>query len=285
LAGAGLRADGDVSVKELLAIDIGNTNVKLGWFSDGDLVHQQSHPVGEIESAASATLRGSNCPVAYASVAPAAEATLLPLLGERTIIVVNATVQNWLTGMDPTMGSDRVADSVAAWKIYGNGRPVAVIGLGTATTMLVISAAGHVLGGFIAPGLNLALASLHQHTALLPLLTMDLARENADEMAIGAPSLVDATLALGWDTNSHMLHGVFSGHLGLIRQWLELARERVGADLFSVVTGGFSRSTLFTQANEKYKLFDTVDPQLTLKGIALVATVFNENKGPSSLSI
>lgn len=157
--------------------------------------------------------------------------------------------------------------------------PVAVIGLGTATTILVISATGLVVGGFIAPGLNLALASLHQHTALLPLLTMDSARQNVEEHESGSERLIDTTLALGFDTNSHMLNGIFSGHLGMIRQWLELARERLGCDLFAVATGGFSRSTLFAQANEKYKLFDSIDPQLTLKGIYLIAdTVANQIK-------
>ena len=266
-------------MKELLAIDIGNTNVKFGYFCDGALVNQQSHPVSAVETAAAALLHGNNYPVAYASVAPPVEARLLPLLAKREVIAVSASVQDYLTGMDQTMGADRVADAVAAWKIYGNGCPVAVIGLGTATTILVISAAGHVLGGFIAPGLNLALASLHQHTALLPLLTMESAQENAEEQHHRPDRLIDATLALGWDTESHMLNGVFSGHLGLIRQWLELARERVGIDLFAVATGGFSRSTLFAQADEQYKLFDSIDSQLTLKGIALIAdSVVNKVK-------
>lgn len=266
-------------MNELLAIDIGNTNVKFGYFYDGDLVHQQSHPISDIESAAAALLHGTTYPVAYASVAPAAEARLLTLLAKRTVISVSALNQDCLSGMDETMGADRVADAVAAWKIYGIDHPVAVIGLGTATTILVISATGLVVGGFIAPGLNLALASLHQHTALLPLLTMDSARQNVEEHESGSERLIDTTLALGFDTNSHVLNGIFSGHLGMIRQWLELARERLGCDLFAVATGGFSRSTLFAQANEKYKLFDSIDPQLTLKGIYLIAdTVANQIK-------
>jgi pantothenate kinase type III len=131
---------------------------------------------------------------------------------------------------------------------------VIVIGLGTATTMLAISATGHVEGGFIAPGLGQTLAALHQQTALLPLLDM-----------------AGQTIELGYDTETHMRNGVFVGHIGLIREWQALAKRELGKKALTVATGGWSEAISAASKSSK-RIFDIVDPSLTLKGIHLLAT-------------
>jgi type III pantothenate kinase len=241
-------------MKELLAIDIGNSNTKYGYFVDGILEDRRCYPTAEIEHCTAALIWHKTFPIAISSVVPAAEETLRPLLSTHEVITISAAEQTFLTGMALTMGADRVADAVAAWKSYGKGcRPVVVIGLGTATTMLAISANGHVEGGFIAPGLGLTLAALHQQTALLPLLDM-----------------AGQTLELGYDTETHMRNGVFAGHIGLIREWQAIGKEQLGKKALTVATGGWSEAISAASKSSK-KVFNIVDPSLTLKGIHLLA--------------
>lgn len=246
-------------MNKLLAVDIGNSNTKYGYFVDGVLVERRVHSTAEIEQCATAQILNETFPVAISSVVPPAEETLRSLLSNHEMISISAAEQTVLTGMALTMGADRVADAVAAWKIHGKGRrPVIVIGLGTATTMLSISASGHVEGGFIAPGLGQTLAALHQQTALLPLLDM-----------------AGQTIELGCDTETHMRNGVFVGHIGLVREWQALAKKELGKELgkkaLTVATGGWSEAISAASKSSK-RIFDIVDPSLTLKGIHLLAT-------------
>ncbi len=240
-------------MKEMLVIDVGNSNVKYALFRDGKLTDTWRHPTAQVKESASAILGKTTCPVAISSVVPVADQHLKEVLSAcgREVISVSAASQKLLTGMAEEMGADRVADAVAAWHLYGKGRtPVAVIGMGTATTMLVISGSGHVKGGWIAPGLSITLETLHHRTALLPLLKME-----------------GQTLQLGFDTDTHMRNGVFAGHIGLVREWLAIADRNLFGPTIFVGTGGASKSV-----QEHGNVFDVCDPTLTLKGIYLLAT-------------
>lgn len=244
-------------MKEMLVIDVGNSNVKYALFRDGKLTDTWRHPTAQVKESASAILGKTTCPVAISSVVPVADQHLKEVLAAsgREVISVSAASQKLLTGMAEEMGADRVADAVAAWHLYGKGRTsVAVIGMGTATTMLVISGSGHVKGGWIAPGLSITLETLHHRTALLPLLKME-----------------GQTLQLGYDTDTHMRNGVFAGHIGLVREWLAIADRNLHGPTLFVGTGGASKSVQ-EHGSIHRKIFDVCDPYLTLKGIYLLAT-------------
>jgi type III pantothenate kinase len=195
--------------------------------------------------------------VALACVAPTAGAILLDTckrLG-KPVFEIKASAQHFLTGMDDTMGADRVADAVAAWKHYGKGqKPVLVMGFGTATTLLAITAAGHIAGGWIAPGITTTLEVLHDRCELLPLLKME-----------------EYSEAFGCDTDSHMRNGVFLGHVGLAKQWLESGRRDLAAlgekdAPIAIATGGWAQA--FQQFSP---IFDHIDRELTLRGIYIIA--------------
>ena len=63
------------------------------------------------------------------------------------------------------LGSDRIANAVAAYELYGG--PCITIDFGTATSFGAISAKGEFLGGAICPGLRLAADALTEHAAKL----------------------------------------------------------------------------------------------------------------------
>ncbi len=243
-------------MKTLLAVDVGNSNVKFGFFKNGRLTRTWRFPTTDVAQAGEQVLSqiaGIEAPVVVSSVVPEATGILYGLghIFERHVKHVTAKGQTILSGMAEDMGSDRVAEAVAAWKMHGHSRrAVIVLGFGTANTLLALSAKGHVVGGWIAPGMSVTLEVLHQRCKLLPLLKM--------ERAGGE---------LGDDTDTHMRNGVFLGHLGLAKQWIATAASQLRSRKPLVVATGGGASAL--QSFES--VFDIVDPDLTLKGIYLLA--------------
>src|SRR4051812_26979146 len=63
------------------------------------------------------------------------------------------------------VGSDRIANSVAAFDLYGG--PTIVVDFGTATTCDAVSANGEYLGGAIAPGIEISMDALVGRAAAL----------------------------------------------------------------------------------------------------------------------
>jgi type III pantothenate kinase len=246
-----------MGMKTLLAIDAGNSHVKYGHFRDGELVEFWRHGLHATEQECETHLKRIDAPVALASVAPTQGAMLISACKRlnKPVLEISAGAQQFLTGMDETMGADRVADAVAAWQYYGQGhRPVLVMGFGTATTLLAITSDGHVAGGWIAPGLAPTLEVLHDRCQLLPLLQMQ-----------------DYSEAFGYDTDSHMRNGVFLGHVGLAKQWLESGRRDLAAlgdkqNAVTVATGGWGQAV-----QDFAPIFDKVDRELTLRGVYIIA--------------
>lgn len=65
------------------------------------------------------------------------------------------------------LGVDRWCALVGAWSLAR--QPTLVVGAGTATTVDILDAAGHFVGGLILPGFDLMRTSLAHNTAALPL--------------------------------------------------------------------------------------------------------------------
>jgi type III pantothenate kinase len=102
-------------------------------------------------------------------------------------------------------------------------------------------------GGAIAPGLNLMLRALHEHTAALP----SVKYERPDD-----------GMTFGKDTRGAMLLGVHAAVTGLVRALCERYSEFFGAYPQIIATGGDARA-LF----EGDDLVEHIVPDLTLLGI------------------
>ena len=99
------------------------------------------------------------------------------------------------------VGSDRVVNSIAAYKIYKKNS--IIIDFGTATTFDVIIKDTYV-GGMITPGINLSLKVLKEATAKLPLI-----------------KLKKTNKFIGKDTVSAMNNGMYWGYIGLIKELVQ----------------------------------------------------------------
>ncbi|MBF0473791.1 MAG: type III pantothenate kinase, partial [Nitrospirae bacterium] len=165
----------------LLTIDIGNTRLKLGLFSDDDLIKKQGIPLQSIDSIEKCKgmlldFLGVNKDIEGAcicSVVPDAAKIVISAINritENPCILVTSETK---TGLDlsalknpQTLGSDRLAS--AAWAFHNYRKPICIVDFGTATTISVISGLGIFMGGAILPGINTMRESLSINTASLP---------------------------------------------------------------------------------------------------------------------
>ena len=145
------------------------------------------------------------------------------------------------------LGSDRIANAVAAYELYGG--PCITIDFGTATSFGVISERGEFLGGAICPGLKLAADALTERAAKLP------------RFELTKPESV-----IGRNTVTNMQAGIVYGYIGQVNYLIERMKKELNAPHAKVIaTGG-----LAVLVAEESNVIDVMDGLLTLKGLCLI---------------
>ena len=145
------------------------------------------------------------------------------------------------------LGSDRIANAVAAYELYGG--PCITIDFGTATSFGVISERGEFLGGAICPGLKLAADALTERAAKLP------------RFELTTPESV-----IGRSTVTNMQAGIVYGYIGQVNYLIERMKKELNAPHAKVIaTGG-----LAVLVAEESNVIDVMDGLLTLKGLCLI---------------
>ena len=145
------------------------------------------------------------------------------------------------------LGSDRIANAVAAYELYGG--PCITIDFGTATSFGAISAKGEFLGGAICPGLKLAAEALTERAAKLP------------RFELSKPESV-----IGCNTGSTMRAGIVYGYIGQINYLVERMKKGLGAPEAKVIATGGLAVLVAGESN----VIDVMDGLLTLKGLCLI---------------
>ena len=145
------------------------------------------------------------------------------------------------------LGSDRIANAVAAYELYGG--PCITIDFGTATSFGVISAKGEFVGGAICPGLKLAAEALTERAAKLPRF-----------------ELMKPENVIGRNTITNMQSGIVFGYIGQVSYLIGRMKKELNAPEAKVIaTGG-----LATLVAEETGCIDVLDGLLTLKGLSLI---------------
>lgn len=243
-------------MSKILAVDAGNTRVKCAVIEDGAVLEQWSFLTRHSRSKTRSALSRYDLPVVLASVVPIATdaVTKFCQVAGRELFLVDAATQT-IFKANSELGSDLVAAAAAAFKLYAKGKPVAVIGLGTAITLTALDRDGKFKGALFTLGLKQTRDTLAERCALL------------DHVATTAPS----SIALGNDTPSCMDNGVLLATVGIARAYAEQVRRVLGNDTVVVVTGGDGKLVVpLANAGRRRKLIHVVDDELTLKGIYLV---------------
>lgn len=145
------------------------------------------------------------------------------------------------------IGSDRVADAIAARALFGS--PVVVVDFGTATNIEVIDAKGCFIGGIIAPGITTGASALFNNATL-----------------IADTDLVVPESVIGKSTDEAVRSGLIYGEVGRVDGLLVRIFEAVGQKCRVVATGGL----VHTISNLSEHITD-ICPELTLEGLRLLA--------------
>ncbi len=229
----------------LLAIDISNTNIKLGLYSSETMRHhwvistarqrttdEYAMVLKELASHAGHQLADIENIILSSVVPP-----LTPVFQELAVrycgkeaYVIDHTLDlgiKLLVDNPWELGSDRIMTTLAAHTLYGG--PAIVIAFSTATTFDVISAEGDFLGGAIAPGLMISAEALS--SAASRLFRVDLTPPRS---------------ALGKNTIENMQSGIIYGHVGLVQGLISRMRAEIpdvteDSDVKIIAHGGLAQ--------------------------------------------
>lgn len=252
----------------LLAADVGNTNVVFALFDEGAIRTRwriatdprrtgDEYAVWLLQLLAIEGIGKSEVTqIIIGSVVPRALHNLT-VLSEKYFgvspLIAGQGGAEWgmLVDVDlpSSLGADRALNAIAAHAKYAGD--LIVVDFGTATTFDWVDAKGAYRGGIIAPGINLSLDALVSNTAKLP------------RIAIRNPG---NTNVIGRNTEDQMLIGVFWGYVAMMEGLIARMRAQIGGPARVVATGGLA--ILF---DEHSSIFDAVDTDLTLEGLAILA--------------
>ena len=248
----------------ILTLDIGNTNIKTALFDGEEMVQYWRLTTNRMMSSDEYGILLVNLfrhngldikcvtGIIMSSVVPSINFTIEHMLQNYFGIQPMTVVPGIKTGINlkydnpRELGSDRIANAVAAWELYGG--PCIFIDFGTATTFGVIDADGAFLGGTICPGIKLSSEALVSGTAKLP--RFELARP---ENVIGKTTL------------TNLQSGMFYGYVGLVRNIVRKIKQELGKEAYVVATGGMA-----LMIAEESNVIDKLDGLLTLKGLRLI---------------
>lgn len=259
----------------LLLVDVGNTQTVIGIHSiaDTDTGYRAMWRISTDKKEAADDLRTRLLPlfemsgIGLEEVRCAAVASVVPSL---SISWAHAVKKTW--GLDVVectsaiahsaglfdfdypnpaeIGSDRVADAIAAKRLFGE--PVVVVDFGTATNIEVVDSRGMFIGGVIAPGITTGAQALFS---------------NATQIATTGVAVPESVI--GKSTSQAVQSGMIFGEVGRVDGLLDMIFEEIGGRCPVVATGG-----LVHTVSRLSKNITDVRPELTLDGLKiLVGTI------------
>jgi len=246
----------------LLAIDVGNTETKLGAFDDEGVLagtwrittapRRTADEFGILFSSFFSSAHfsiGDVAAIVISSVVPVVDRPLFEgcekYFGVRPIAFTagSQTLLPIRTDRPADVGADLVAAAIAARELVG--APAIAINFGTATTYGVIDADGAYAGVAIAPGLQVSLDALVGRTAKLP------------QVALHAPGVV-----IGRDTVTSIQSGIMYGAIGATEAIVARIRAEIGTHARVIASGG-----LAAVIGGETKVIERVEPHLVLFGL------------------
>lgn len=259
----------------LLAFDIGNTNMVLGVFKNGELIQNWRLETDYNKSADEYGMLINQLfmyegldmkdveDVIISTVVPSVLFTLQHLsmkyFNKRAMVIGPGIKTGLIVKYDnpKQVGADRVVNAVAAHQKYGG--PLVIIDFGTATTFCAISEKAEYIGGTIAPGLKISSEALFEKTAKLP------------KVELEEPGAVICR-----NTIQSMQSGLVYGHMGMVDYIVRKMKKELqeyshtDQEVTVIATGG-----LATLIDSGISCIDHVDKLLTLEGLEMI---YRKNK-------
>ncbi len=253
----------------LLAIDIGNTQTVIGLFRKDKILVSWRMGTPKYETSDEigvAIFNFLNCSgfepdtiedIAISCVVPRILEEVTKM-GKKYFnlvpFIVNSEIKSDLTikyDYPEEIGADRIANSVAAKKIYGY--PAVVVDFGTATTFDILSSGGEYIGGVIAPGIEISSEALFSYAAKL------------SKVDISWPKQV-----IGKNTYDCIRSGILNGFLGQVDTIIDKIVEEQSIEDKNFKPEVISTGGLAFLMTDKSKWISIHDPDLTLKGLKIL---------------
>lgn len=258
----------------LIAIDIGNTNINVGLFLKGEQKSIDSLPganqkalsrlIGDLWQKIPVAKRSKDKRrdgiVVAGSVKPAWTKLVRKIVrdttGEKMLIVgrdVPYPIELGVKEPDK-IGSDRVVAASAAYAVVE--KAVVVADFGTAVTIDLVDDRGVFAGGVIFPGFEMSARALHRDTAQLP-----------------GVSVTKPKWPFGRTTSEAINAGLYYVAVSTLQEVVRRYAEVIGTWPQTIITG--SAAALI---KDDCRFIDNYVPDLVIKGIALACKKFIESK-------
>lgn len=253
----------------ILALDVGNTNVVLGCIQNDELIfesristdlskteYQYAVEFKNILEMGNININEIDGCVLSSVVPPLVtilKKTLKIICGLSPMVLVSGLKTGLNIKLDnpAQLGSDQVADAVAAINEYP--LPAVIFDIGTATTVSVIDKNANYLGGMILPGVKISQEALSSRTSQLPKISLEPPKNT-----------------IGKNTVDCMKSGAIYGNAAMIDGIIDIMEKELGQSATAIATGGLSDS-IVPYCNHKI----IIDNGLLLKGLKII---YDKNK-------
>lgn len=249
----------------LIAIDIGNTNVTMSLFIEGNeksveaIAGDDSRQIAEylrtswqmIPYAKSAMEKVRDGRIIISSVNDQWTQSIIRMaseqLGEKVLVIgKDIPMPMDLAVPEPgKVGTDRVVAAAAAYAVIEDA--VVVADFGTAVTIDMVDQTGLFLGGSIFPGFEISAEALHRRTQRLPIVRVTRPEE-----------------PYGETTEEAINCGLFYSAVGALSEITRRYAEKIGKWPKTIVTGAAAQVI-----KDDIPFVDSYVPHLVTKGIAL----------------
>lgn len=260
----------------MIALDVGNTNITIGLFIDDEEKIIEKIPAGDTDRIAetlaalweripvvkSSKEKKRNGVIAMSSVNNESTAMVEGIcrnkLGEKVQLVGRDFPLPIEMGVEDAsaVGTDRVVAAAAAFAVVEDA--VVVADFGTAVTVDLVDEDGVFLGGVIAPGFSVAAEALKVRTDKLPRL----------EVNVRPPKNT-----AGGSTLEAINNGLYYSAAGLLKIVVEKYASDIGRWPHVIVTGG-AGSVIKPDCD----FVDSWVPNLAVRGVVLAYKKFLEEK-------
>jgi type III pantothenate kinase len=264
----------------LVAVDIGNSRIKLGRFERAARSHELPEPTatlelpltnkaGDFDSQQLLTWCGEHLTVDADWLLSSVHRGATERLVAAAAAVGRTLDRNWTlrqiafadvslvveVDAPERVGMDRLMGAVAAERLRPKDRAAIVVDLGTAIKVGLLSGVGAFVGGAILPGMAMSARALEEHTDALPRVAVDHWHEPPPP--------------LGKSTVPAIESGIFWGAIGAIRELVSQFSKLLANPPAVFVTGGGSQLVAEVLAEDKSLVLRHV-PHLVLSGVAIV---------------
>jgi type III pantothenate kinase len=258
----------------IVAIDIGNTNIAIGLFLDGEeqFIKFFAGEAGKeltdclvsawekIPVAKSSKEGKHDGVIVISSVKPVWTELVTEIikdnLGEKVYIIgkdIPLPMSLWVDEPDK-VGTDRVVAAAAAYAVVEDA--VVVADLGTAVTIDLVDQNGVFLGGVICPGFEISAKALNENTAQLPYI-----------------KVTRPETPYGKNTTDAINCGLYYSIIGALEEVIRRYAEKIGRWPQTIITGSGAGII-----KDDCEFIDNYVPDLVVKGIVLAYQKYIEEK-------